>query len=252
MGQILLLPAPCLVFTNRCLTLPSESPSPMSTDGSPPLLTSPMPRLCMEKLTFAPKWLNSMPKSLQSFQERVITRRKRKRRQRRNQSLRKMLNQSRRKPIPLRRCPREPSTWKSGRGFTPTMTNQSQSSGSGNILTMKTTPSGEEITNTMMNSPWSSCPVTSSVECSRGWTNLTKMLLLQYVCLDRTMTVPSLESGCLRVMNSHELDDNWQIDYASYNWKKLDSKSDETKKLVDQYWKWEGTDEKGRAFNQGK
>merc|ERR1712213_193962 len=70
-------------------------------------------------------------------------------------------------------------------------------------LTMKTTPSGEEITNTMMNSPWSSCPVTSSVECSRGWTNLTKMLLLQYVCLDRTMTVPSLESGCLRVMNSH-------------------------------------------------
>merc|ERR1712131_103325 len=49
-----------------------------------------------------------------------------------------------------------------------------------------------------------------------------------------------------------ELDDNWQIDYASYNWKKLDSKSDETKKLVDQYWKWEGTDEKGRAFNQGK
>merc|ERR1712136_117253 len=107
------------------------------------------------------------------------------------------------KADPFEKMPREPSTWKSGRGFTPTMTNQSQSSGSGNILTMKTTPSGEEITNTMMNSPWSSCPVTSSVECSRGWTNLTKMLLLQYVCLDRTMTVPSLESGCLRVMNSH-------------------------------------------------
>merc|ERR1712145_11517 len=49
-----------------------------------------------------------------------------------------------------------------------------------------------------------------------------------------------------------ELSEDWQIDYASYNWKKLDSKSDETKKLVDQYWKWEGTDEKGRAFNQGK
>merc|ERR1712045_52029 len=49
-----------------------------------------------------------------------------------------------------------------------------------------------------------------------------------------------------------ELDDNWQIDYASYDWRKLDSKSDETKKLVDQYWKWEGTDEKGRAFNQDK
>merc|ERR1711973_748099 len=158
------------------------------------------PRLCLDKLTFAPKWLNLTPKSLQSFQERVTIRKKRKRRhqnrkprssqrkrrKRRNQSLRKMLNQLRRKPIPLRKSPREPSTWKSGRGFTPTMTNQSQSSGSGNILTTKTTPSGEEITNTMMNSPWSSCPVTSSVECSRDWTNLTKMLLLQYVCLDRT------------------------------------------------------------------
>merc|ERR1712176_433963 len=49
-----------------------------------------------------------------------------------------------------------------------------------------------------------------------------------------------------------ELDDNWQVDYEGYNWSKLDSKSEATKKLVDQYWKWEGTDEKGRAFNQGK
>merc|ERR1712180_173324 len=49
-----------------------------------------------------------------------------------------------------------------------------------------------------------------------------------------------------------ELDDNWQVDYASYNWRKLDSKSDECKKLVDQYWKWEGADENGRPFNQGK
>merc|ERR1712240_626886 len=49
-----------------------------------------------------------------------------------------------------------------------------------------------------------------------------------------------------------ELDDNWQIDYASYNWKKLDSKSDETKAQVAQYWKWEGNDAQGRPFNQGK
>merc|ERR1712062_708188 len=49
-----------------------------------------------------------------------------------------------------------------------------------------------------------------------------------------------------------ELDDNWQVDYSSYSWKKLDSKSEDCKKLVDQYWKWEGTDEKGRPFNQGK
>jgi elongation factor 1-gamma len=49
-----------------------------------------------------------------------------------------------------------------------------------------------------------------------------------------------------------ELDDNWSVDYSGYTWRKLESKSDETKKLVDQYWKWEGTDEKGRKFNQGK
>merc|ERR1712119_238605 len=49
-----------------------------------------------------------------------------------------------------------------------------------------------------------------------------------------------------------ELDDNWKVDYSSYSWKKLDSKSEDCKKLVDQYWKWEGADENGRAFNQGK
>jgi len=32
----------------------------------------------------------------------------------------------------------------------------------------------------------------------------------------------------------------------------LESKSEEAKKLVTQYWKWEGEDDKGRKFNQGK
>jgi len=49
-----------------------------------------------------------------------------------------------------------------------------------------------------------------------------------------------------------ELSEDWQIDYASYGWRKLDSKSEEAKKLVTQYWKWEGEDDKGRKFNQGK
>merc|ERR1712106_736788 len=48
------------------------------------------------------------------------------------------------------------------------------------------------------------------------------------------------------------LSEDWQIDYASYGWRKLDSKSEECKKLVHQYWKWEGDDDKGRKFNQGK
>merc|ERR1712179_217009 len=49
-----------------------------------------------------------------------------------------------------------------------------------------------------------------------------------------------------------ELSEDWQIDYASYDWKNLDSKSDECKAQVAQYWKWEGKDAKGRDFNQGK
>jgi len=49
-----------------------------------------------------------------------------------------------------------------------------------------------------------------------------------------------------------ELSDDWQVDYSSYNWTKLDPAAAETKALVTQYWKWEGTDKDGRKFNQGK
>lgn len=34
-----------------------------------------------------------------------------------------------------------------------------------------------------------------------------------------------------------KLSDDWQVDYESYEWKKLDPKSDETKQLVDQFFK---------------
>lgn len=45
---------------------------------------------------------------------------------------------------------------------------------------------------------------------------------------------------------------DWQVDYDCYEWKKLDPKSEETKKLVQQYFSWSGTDKNGRKFNQGK
>lgn len=48
------------------------------------------------------------------------------------------------------------------------------------------------------------------------------------------------------------LSPDWQIDYETYDWKKLDPKSEETKKLVTQYFSWTGTDKDGRKFNQGK
>lgn len=48
------------------------------------------------------------------------------------------------------------------------------------------------------------------------------------------------------------LSPDWTIDYEVYDWKKLDAKSEETKKLVTQYFSWSGTDKGGRKFNQGK
>ncbi|CAH1127902.1 unnamed protein product [Ceutorhynchus assimilis] len=48
------------------------------------------------------------------------------------------------------------------------------------------------------------------------------------------------------------LSPDWTIDYEVYDWKKLDPKSEETKKLVQQYFSWTGEDKAGRKFNQGK
>jgi elongation factor 1-gamma len=48
------------------------------------------------------------------------------------------------------------------------------------------------------------------------------------------------------------LSPDWQIDYEVYTWKKLDPNSPETKKMVQDYFSWEGTDKEGRKFNQGK
>ncbi|XP_061163244.1 elongation factor 1-gamma-like [Saccostrea echinata] len=48
-----------------------------------------------------------------------------------------------------------------------------------------------------------------------------------------------------------ELSPDWQIDYESYNWTKLNPDDEKTKKLVKEYFAWEG-DFDGKKFNQGK
>jgi len=48
-----------------------------------------------------------------------------------------------------------------------------------------------------------------------------------------------------------KLSEDWQIDFESYEWKKLDPNSEETKKTVNEYFLWEG-DFDGKKFNQGK
>ncbi|VDK53207.1 unnamed protein product [Anisakis simplex] len=47
------------------------------------------------------------------------------------------------------------------------------------------------------------------------------------------------------------LSPDWQIDYESYDWKKLDPSDEATRKLVNEYLMWEGEFD-GKKFNQGK
>ncbi|XP_060834453.1 elongation factor 1-gamma [Rhopalosiphum padi] len=49
-----------------------------------------------------------------------------------------------------------------------------------------------------------------------------------------------------------ELSNDWKVDYDVYTWKKLDANTEETKKLVSEYFAWTAKDKDGRPFNQGK
>lgn len=52
---------------------------------------------------------------------------------------------------------------------------------------------------------------------------------------------------------SLQLSDDWQIDYESYTWRKLDVDSEECKTMVKEYFAWEGEFKHvGKPFNQGK
>jgi len=48
-----------------------------------------------------------------------------------------------------------------------------------------------------------------------------------------------------------QLSPDWQVDYDSFSWKKLSPDDENTKKLVNQYFLWEG-EHNGKKFNQGK
>jgi elongation factor 1-gamma len=48
-----------------------------------------------------------------------------------------------------------------------------------------------------------------------------------------------------------ELAPDWKVDYESYSWKRLSADDENTKKLVNQYFLWEG-EHNGKKFNQGK
>ncbi|TKC34052.1 hypothetical protein EI555_017484 [Monodon monoceros] len=49
------------------------------------------------------------------------------------------------------------------------------------------------------------------------------------------------------------LSPDWQVDYESYTWQKLDRSSEDTQPLVQEYFSWDGVfQHAGKAFNQGK
>lgn len=48
------------------------------------------------------------------------------------------------------------------------------------------------------------------------------------------------------------MSNDWKVDYDVYSWNKLDADSEETKKIVNEYFAWTASDKEGRPFNQGK
>ena len=50
---------------------------------------------------------------------------------------------------------------------------------------------------------------------------------------------------------SCQLSEDLQVDYESYDWKKLDYNSEDSKKLIKEYWAWEG-EFGGKQFKLGK
>merc|ERR1719391_255364 len=83
-----------------------------------------------------------------------------KKRKRRKRNLLMISQLSPRKKIHLNLCQKAHLILKSGRGFIPIMMRTNLSNGFGNTSIMRTIPSGEEIINTMMNSPWCLCLAT--------------------------------------------------------------------------------------------
>merc|ERR1712032_1266737 len=49
-----------------------------------------------------------------------------------------------------------------------------------------------------------------------------------------------------------EHSEDWQVDYASYDWVKLDPTLPATRATVNQYLRWDGVDQEGRKFCHGK
>ena len=71
--------------------------------------------------------------------------------------------------------------------------------------------------------------------------------------LNKTFVIHFSGVWCWRGQNlAFEQSEDLQIDYSSYKWTKLDSKSEDCKKKVEDYFRQQGSDSTGREFCDGK
>merc|ERR1711920_337793 len=194
-----------------------------------------------------------LPRRRSQHKKRSLQRRKRKKRSLRKMTVISTLHlQSPSKRILLPICPKVLLILRSGRGFIPTMTRTRASSGSGSILITRISIwRGDYKYNDELTMVFMSCNLIGGM-----FQRLEKLKKNAFAscCLFGENNNSSI-SG-IWVFKGQELafdlSEDWQIDSPSYAWKKLDPASEETKKLVKDYFKWEGTDAEGRPFNQGK
>merc|ERR1719376_671070 len=127
-----------------------------------------------------------------------------------------------RKRIHLTLFLKEPLTWKIGKDSTLTMMRIRAANTFGPSLTPHVTLSGEGTIGITRSSVRSSCLATSWEECSRGWRSSRKTHSHLPCSLARTTIAPSLLFGFFKGQQlAFDLNEDWQVDYSSYEWKKL-------------------------------
>merc|ERR1712106_124259 len=239
--------------TNRCWTQASGSHSLTLPVGSQPSLTSLMPNLSSDHSLSALRWPSLIPRSLLNFQEREPVTKLRHQRLRLRRKRSQKRRKKRKKKDPLDALPKgtfDLEEWKrfySNNDEEPSIAwfwehfdHENYSIWQGDYKYKN------ELTMVFM-----SCNLIGGM-----FQRLEKLKKNAFAsaCLFGSDNDSSI-SGIWVFKGQElafELSEDWQIDYASYEWKKFDSKSEECKKKVAQYWKWEGEDATGRPFNQGK
>lgn len=89
-------------------------------------------------------------------------------------------------------------------------------------------------------------------------TSIASYLLLNWFWPVPFVFIPINDHSCCEmclftVVFLFQLSEDWQIDYESYNWRKLDVDSEECKTMVKEYFAWEGEFKHvGKPFSQGK